>query len=232
MKYIKKRKSIDTANSIKERNLSKEVLIRLLVFFIAIALSNSCIEIHAKFKINRDGTGYGKIVYVVNRGIYSAPDEQNIAINEDKLAESIAKREGVKVIKTGSSWENENTVRVWVEFEFKDISRLSDSFSKYYIEDLGNGKKEFRAYYKLRGELHKRELLKSMFKDLSSSLEVEFPGKVISTNGKKIGSNKVVWNIPAEEYVGRDVDLQFIAQFEVGKEGLIQKIKNKIKSIL
>ncbi len=232
MKYIKKRKGVDMANSIKKLNLSKGVLIRFLLFFFAITLSTSCIEIHANFKIKKDGTGYGKIVYIVNRGIYSAPDDQNIAINEDKLAESIAKREGVKVIKTGSSWENENTVRVWVEFEFKDISRLSDSFSKYYIEDLGNGKKEFRAYYKLRGELHKREILKSMFKDLSSSLEVEFPGKVISTNGKKIGSNKVVWNIPAEEYIGRDVDLQFIAQFEVGKEGLIQKIKDKIKNIL
>ncbi len=196
-----------------------------------IALVNSCIEIHAKFKLNADGSGYGRIDYVIAKGIYSAPDEEKLAINEDKLAETIAKKEGFKVIRTGSAYENENMMRVWAEFEFKDISKLSDAFSKYTVEDLGNGKKEFRGHYRIRGELHQREVLKSMFKELNSTIEVEFPGKVISTNGKTVSSRKVLWIIPAEEYVGRDVDLVFVAQFEYNKkEGILEKIKRKIKN--
>jgi hypothetical protein len=213
-------------NSPYRKKLSFLILILVLLHLI------SCIEIHAKFKLNGDGSGYGRIDYVVAKGIYSAPDEEKLAINEDKLAEIIAKKEGFKVIRTGSAYENENMMRVWVEFEFKDISKLSDAFSKYTLEDLGNGKKEFRGYYRIRGELHQREVLKSMFKDLNSTIEVEFPGKVISTNGKILSSRKVLWIIPAEEYVGKDVDLIFVAQFEDSKkEGILEKIKRKIKGV-
>jgi len=215
-----------------EKNSPYRKKLSFLILILALLHLISCIEIHAKFKLNGDGSGYGRIDYVVAKGIYSAPDEEKLAINEDKLAEIIAKKEGFKVIRTGSAYENENMMRVWVEFEFKDISKLSDAFSKYTLEDLGNGKKEFRGYYRIRGELHQREMLKSMFKDLNSTIEVEFPGKVISTNGKILSSRKVLWIIPAEEYVGKDVDLIFVAQFEDSKkEGIIEKIKRKIKGV-
>jgi hypothetical protein len=215
-----------------EKNSPYRKKLSFLILILALLHLISCIEIHAKFKLNGDGSGYGRIDYIIAKGIYSAPDEEKLAINEDKLAEIVAKKEGFKVIRTGSAYENENMMRVWVEFEFKDISKLSDAFSKYTLEDLGNGKKEFRGYYRIRGELHQRELLKSMFKDLKSTIEVEFPGKVISTNGKIISSRKVLWVIPAEEYVGRDVDLVFVAQFEDSKkEGILDKIKRKIKSV-
>jgi hypothetical protein len=215
-----------------EKNSSYRKKLSFLILILALLHLISCIEIHAKFKLNGDGSGYGRIDYIVAKGIYSAPDEEKLAINEDKLAEIVAKKEGFKVIRTGSAYENENMMRVWVEFEFKDISKLSDAFSKYTLEDLGNGKKEFRGYYRIRGELHQRELLKSMFKHLKSTIEVEFPGKVISTNGKILSSRKVLWIIPAEEYVGRDVDLVFVAQFEDSKkEGILDKIKRKIKSV-
>jgi hypothetical protein len=217
-------------NKVKANLMGKEFA--FLILILALIHLISCIEIHAKFKLNGDGSGYGRIDYIVAKGIYSAPDEEKLAINEDKLAEIVAKKEGFKVIRTGSAYENENMMRVWVEFEFKDISKLSDAFSKYTVEDLGNGKKEFRGYYRIRGELHQRELLKSMFKHLKSTIEVEFPGKVISTNGKILSSRKVLWIIPAEEYVGRDVDLVFVAQFEDSKkEGILDKIKRKIKSV-
>jgi hypothetical protein len=189
-----------------EKNSSYRKKLSFLILILSLLHLISCIEIHAKFKLNGDGSGYGRIDYVVAKGIYSAPDEEKLAINEDKLAEIVAKKEGFKVIRTGSAYENENMMRVWVEFEFKDISKLSDAFSKYTLEDLGNGKKEFRGYYRIRGELHQREVLKSMFKDLNSTIEVEFPGKVISTNGKILSSRKVLWIIPAEEYVGKDVE--------------------------
>ena len=216
-----------------EKNSPYRKKLSFLILILALLHLISCIEIHAKFKLNGDGSGYGRIDYVVAKGIYSAPDEEKLAINEDKLAEIIAKKEGFKVIRTGSAYENENMMRVWVEFEFKDISKLSDAFSKYTLEDLGNGKKEFRGYYRIRGELHQREILKSMFKDLNSTIEVEFPGKVISTNGKILSSRKVLWIIPAEEYVGKDVDLIFVAQFEDSKkEGILEKMKRKIKSVL
>ena len=216
-----------------EKNFPYRKKLSFLILILALLHLISCIEIHAKFKLNGDGSGYGRIDYVVAKGIYSAPDEEKLAINEDKLAEIVAKKEGFKVIRTGSAYENENMMRVWVEFEFKDISKLSDAFSKYTLEDLGNGKKEFRGYYRIRGELHQREILKSMFKDLNSTIEVEFPGKVISTNGKILSSRKVLWIIPAEEYVGKDVDLIFVAQFEDSKkEGILEKIKRKIKSVL
>jgi hypothetical protein len=215
-----------------EKNSPYRKKLSFLILILALLHLISCIEIHAKFKLNGDGSGYGRIDYVVAKGIYSAPDEEKLAINEDKLAEIIAKKEGFKVIRTGSAYENENMMRVWVEFEFKDISKLSDAFSKYTLEDLGNGKKEFRGYYRIRGELHQREMLKSMFKDLNSTIEVEFPGKVISTNGKILSSRKVLWIIPAEEYVGKDIDLIFVAQFEDSKkEGIIEKIKRKIKGV-
>jgi hypothetical protein len=215
-----------------EKNSSYRKKLSFLILILALLHLISCIEIHAKFKLNGDGSGYGRIDYIVAKGIYSAPDEEKLAINEDKLAEIVAKKEGFKVIRTGSAYENENMMRVWVEFEFKDISKLSDAFSKYTLEDLGNGKKEFRGYYRIRGELHQRELLKSMFKHLKSTIEVEFPGKVISTNGKILSSRKVLWIIPAEEYVGKDVDLVFVAQFEDSKkEGILDKIKRKIKSV-
>ncbi|MFZ8805179.1 MAG: hypothetical protein ACO2PO_19695 [Candidatus Calescibacterium sp.] len=215
-----------------EKNSSYRKKLSFLILILALIHLISCIEIHAKFKLNGDGSGYGRIDYIVAKGIYSAPDEEKLAINEDKLAEIVAKKEGFKVIRTGSAYENENMMRVWVEFEFKDISKLSDAFSKYTVEDLGNGKKEFRGYYRIRGELHQRELLKSMFKHLKSTIEVEFPGKVISTNGKILSSRKVLWIIPAEEYVGKDVDLVFVAQFEDSKkEGILDKIKRKIKSV-
>jgi hypothetical protein len=223
-------------NKIKANLIEKNSPYRKKLSFLILILSLlhliSCIEIHAKFKLNGDGSGYGRIDYVVAKGIYSAPDEEKLAINEDKLAEIVAKKEGFKVIRTGSAYENENMMRVWVEFEFKDISKLSDAFSKYTLEDLGNGKKEFRGYYRIRGELHRREVLKSIFKDLNSTIEVEFPGKVISTNGKILSSRKVLWIIPAEEYVGKDVDLIFVAQFEDSKkEGILEKIKRKIKGV-
>jgi hypothetical protein len=231
MNMPKTRRNKIKANLI-EKNSSYRKKLSFLILILALLHLISCIEIHAKFKLNGDGSGYGRIDYIVAKGIYSAPDEEKLAINEDKLAEIVAKKEGFKVIRTGSAYENENMMRVWVEFEFKDISKLSDAFSKYTLEDLGNGKKEFRGYYRIRGELHQRELLKSMFKHLKSTIEVEFPGKVISTNGKILSSRKVLWIIPAEEYVGRDVDLVFVAQFEDSKkEGILDKIKRKIKSV-
>jgi|GEM_PF-924968 len=231
MNMPKTRRNKIKANLI-EKNSSYRKKLSFLILILAILHLISCIEIHAKFKLNGDGSGYGRIDYIIAKGIYSAPDEEKLAINEDKLAEIVAKKEGFKVIRTGSAYENENMMRVWVEFEFKDISKLSDAFSKYTVEDLGNGKKEFRGYYRIRGELHQRELLKSMFRDLKSTIEVEFPGKVISTNGKILSSRKVLWIIPAEEYVGKDVDLVFVAQFEDSKkEGILDKIKRKIKSV-
>jgi len=231
MNMPKTRRNKIKANLI-EKNSSYRKKLSFLILILALIHLISCIEIHAKFKLNGDGSGYGRIDYIVAKGIYSAPDEEKLAINEDKLAEIVAKKEGFKVIRTGSAYENENMMRVWVEFEFKDISKLSDAFSKYTVEDLGNGKKEFRGYYRIRGELHQRELLKSMFKHLKSTIEVEFPGKVISTNGKILSSRKVLWIIPAEEYVGKDVDLVFVAQFEDSKkEGILDKIKRKIKSV-
>jgi len=231
MNMPKTRRNKIKANLI-EKNSPYRKKLSFLILILALLHLISCIEIHAKFKIKGDGSGYGRIDYIIAKGIYSAPDEEKLAINEDKLAEIVAKKEGFKVIRTGSAYENENMMRVWVEFEFKDISKLSDAFSKYTLEDLGNGKKEFRGYYRIRGELHQRELLKSMFKDLKSTIEVEFPGKVISTNGKIISSRKVLWVIPAEEYVGRDVDLVFVAQFEDSKkEGILDKIKRKIKGV-
>jgi hypothetical protein len=227
----KTRRNKIKANLIEKNSPYRKKLSFLILIFALLHLI-SCIEIHAKFKLNGDGSGYGRIDYIIAKGIYSAPDEEKLAINEDKLAEIVAKKEGFKVIRTGSAYENENMMRVWVEFEFKDISKLSDAFSKYTVEDLGNGKKEFRGYYRIRGELHQRELLKSMFRDLKSTIEVEFPGKVISTNGKILSSRKVLWIIPAEEYVGKDVDLVFVAQFEDSKkEGILDKIKRKIKSV-
>ena len=202
-----------------------------LAVFILFASLSSCIEIHAFFKLNQDGSGVGRITYVVAEGIYSAPDDSKIAINEDKIAEVVARKEGVKVIKTGSSYEDGNRIRVWVEFEFKDISTLSDSFSKYIIEDLGNGKKELRIKVRFSGYLHKREMLKDMFKGLNSSIEIVVPGKVIGTNGKVLSSDRVRWDIDAREIVGIDTEKIFIVQYEVGKDGIFRKIINKIKNI-
>jgi len=189
----------------------------------------SCIEIHAFFNLKPDGSGVGKITYIVVKGIYSAPDDAQLAINEEKIAETVAKKEGVKVIKTGSSYEDENRVRVWVEFEFKNINLLSDSFSQYVLEDLGDGKKELRAKVRFSGYLHRRDILKDMFKGLNSSLEVKVPGKIIGTNGKVISSDTVRWDIDAREIVGADTEKIFIVQYQEGKKGLIKRILDKLK---
>ncbi len=203
----------------------------IIALFIIVILSfASCIEIHARLKLNSDGSGRGKIEYVVAKGIYSAPDDAQLAINEDKIAETVAKKDGVRVIRSGSNYENENMVRVWVDFEFEDISKLSDAFLHYRFENIGDRKKELRIKYILKGELHKREMLKSMFKELVSDIEIELPGKIIATNGKILSSNRVRWEIPAVEVVGRDVSEDLVVQFEIdGKKNIIQRIKEMFK---
>lgn len=188
----------------------------------------SCIEIHLSLFVRGDGSGKGKITYVIVKGIYQAPDEEKMAINEDKLAEQLSKREGVKVIKTGSSFEDENMVRVWGEFEFEDIVKLSDGYIRYMFSKLSDGKREIRLNYRMSGELHKRELFKSMFKGLVSSAEIEVEGKIISTNGKKISDNKVRWEVPAEDVVGKDVVEDLVVIFDPKKKGILKRIREKL----
>ncbi len=212
-----------------------------ICFLISIMLFiSSCIEIHAFFRVKEDGSGYGKITYVISQGIYSAPDDYQLAINEDKLAETIAQKEGVKVIKTGSSYEEGNLVRVWAEFEFDDITKISDPFIKYFFEDLGNGLKELRINYRVRGQLHKREVFINMFKDLVSTLEVEVEGKIKSANGKILSKNRVKWEIPATEVVGQDYTGTFIVSFETegkrkrkeGRWGFLSGLLSRIRDAL
>lgn len=201
----------------------------LLFLFVIFSLSlTSCIEVHISLFVRGDGSGRGKITYVIVKGIYQAPDEEKIAVNEDKLAEQLSKREGVKVIRTGSSFQDENMVRVWGEFEFEDVTKLSDGYIKYMFSKLPDGKREIRLNYRVTGELHKRDIFKSMFKDLVSSAEIEVEGKVISTNGKKISSSKVRWEIPAEEVVGKDVLEDMIVIFEPKRKGIFKRIRERL----
>lgn len=197
---------------------------------IAMLMMNlACIEIHVSLFVRGDGSGRGKIRYVIVKGIYKAPDEEKIAINEDKLAAHLAKREGVEVIKTGSSYKDENLIEVWGEFRFSDVTKLSDGFITYTFANLGGTKRELRISYRLTGELHRRELFSSFFKGLSSSAEVEVDGKIVSTNGKLVSPRKARWEISAEEVVGRDVSQDMIVIFEARKDGILQRIKRKLK---
>lgn len=203
----------------------------LVLFLLCLVLTStlSCLEVHMSLLIRGDGSGRGKIKYVIARGMYQAPDEEKLAINEDKLAEQLAKKEGVKVIRTGSQYRDENMIEVWGDFEFKDITKLSDKYTKYVFTNLGGNKKEIRINYRITGELHRRDILKSMFRGLISTVEIEVAGKVISTNGKRVSKRKVRWEIVAEDVVGRDITEDMILIFEAEGKNLLQRIKDKLK---
>lgn len=117
---------------------------------------------------------------------------------------------------------------IFWEFEFEDVTKLSDGYIKYMFSKLPDGKREIRLNYRVTGELHKRDIFKSMFKDLVSSAEIEVEGKVISTNGKKISSSKVRWEIPAEEVVGKDVLEDMIVIFEPKRKGIFKRIRERL----
>lgn len=212
-----------------EKEKSRKINLLTIVLLMLLTFASSCIEIHVSLFVNGDGSGKGKMTYVIAKGIYQAPDEERLAINEDKLAEQLSKREGVKVIRTGSSYKDENMIKVWGEFEFKDVSKLSDGYLKYIFTKLPDNKRELRINYRITGELHRRELFKSMFKGLVSTAEIEVDGKIISTNGKKISDRKVRWEIPAEEVVGKEIAEDMIVIFEPKGKGLIQRIRERLK---
>ena len=194
------------------------VPILLLSFF-------SCIEIDMYIKLNDDGSGYAKVEYKILKSVYASSDRNSqLPLNEDKIADFLSKKEGVEVIRTGSSLDSPDFVRIWAEVKFKHISALSDNMIKYVIEDIGD-KKEFRIIYRYWGETSKPEIVAQAVEGWESKVKVEVPTQIASTNGKIISPKVVEWTIPLSEIAGRSGELVLVVSWEKKKEGFFGKVK-------
>ncbi|MBX7042920.1 MAG: hypothetical protein K1X85_08455 [Ignavibacteria bacterium] len=173
--------------------MKKRNLITALAFAV-LCLLQSCIELKQVTHINKDGSGIVNIHYSTRISNLSMGDEMgNFAFSETK-ARNYLTSAGTDVRELKIETRNDDsTIHVTAVMNFSDFNKLNDAktFSKFRTlwEKAGD---EFVFMY----ALDKDSVAGINFSKGTNELNYEFnfPGEVVSGNGKSEG-NKAVWKI-------------------------------------
>jgi hypothetical protein len=193
------------------------------VLIVALPFLSTCLTVEEEIELNMDGSGKGKIVYIMPTGFYKGQvGAGQLNITEDSVRKDISGREGIDLEYVKTEMDEDN-VKIVAAFSFENITLLSQRNIKYALDDMGD-MIEFRVWIRPHGGKAK-EIVKQFFESYVSKLKVDFPSKVLETNGKTEGRQKVRWEVPLSKLIGIREDIVLWARFSK-KKSLIDRILN------
>ncbi len=164
----------------------------LLVFTFGLILSG-CVNLDQKTTLNSDGSGTMKIKYWTKSKNVSGDELAGFGFTEAKVksnyTSSSTEPSDIKIEKNTTT---DSLITVTLNVKFKDLNKISDAkaFSKIKASwEKGSDGMDFK-YTLLQDTANAKSMGMS---DYKLTYEFEFPGEVISTNGKKDGK-KVTWD--------------------------------------
>jgi len=152
----------------------KKLFVVVIIFMCLFLIS--CADIKNKISINGNGLGTAKLEITISEILLSL-DPTIIS----KIKDETIKR-GWKVVKE----EKNNIV---LETKFKNISQLNDEYMQWTFASKKKG-------FLTRSYFLEIKLIKSIGRELFFyELYVKMPGNIDETNGIKISSSEVKWNL-------------------------------------
>ena len=199
------------------KNSYTKILLGTLVLFLGIYLSG-CVNVDQKTKLNADGSGTMNLEYWTKMSNVSSSDEiGGFAFSEDKARSNYtSSNTEVKSVDITEDLED-STKHVKMEISFKDINALPSAkgFEKV-TTSWKEGDDGMDFMYTLQQDTSNAKNMGAS--DTKLTYEFEFPGEVLSTNGRKDGQS-VVWEKTLAD-LKEDVEMTATVKKEGGSCGL------------
>ncbi|MCB0725724.1 MAG: hypothetical protein KDC73_13605 [Ignavibacteriae bacterium] len=201
---------------VKKKNYTKVIIASFLVF-LGIYLSG-CVNVDQDTKLNADGSGTINLHYWTKMSNVSSSDEiGGFAFSEDKAKSNYTSSNSeVKSVNISDDLED-STKHVKLEITFKDINALPSAkgFEKV-TTSWKEGSDGMDFNYTLKQDTSNAKNMGAS--DTKLTYKFEFPGEVISTNGRKDGQT-VEWDKTLAD-LKEDVEMTATVKKEGGKCGL------------
>lgn len=150
------------------------VALTLLSFLL---LSTSCVEVHQKIFLNKDGSGSAKMEFVIHKELAA----MGLAELKEKL-----KQDAPKGWSFHSEREVGNNFILTYQAAFQNISTLNDDEIQYSF--VRKNKNLFEEMFQV-----KINFLKNRVEPIPFHLLLEMPAPVSQTNGAKVSASQVKW---------------------------------------
>jgi len=159
--------------------LKSNHLIKLAFIILISFILTSCIEVKHKISVNEDGSGSTKLEIALSKEIFSLDPKAGSQIRED------LKKEGWKIVK-----EEEKTDKyiIVAERKFKDVSELNDKNTQYTFSSEKKGILTKSYFLEIK-------FIKTSDIPIFYELNIKMPGNIDETNGKRVSSSEVKWNL-------------------------------------
>lgn len=158
--------------------LKNGLLTRLAFTILICFILTSCLEVKQKININKDGSGNTRLEIAIQKEMLFDPQAIPKVKNDLKkggwniLGE--IKKEGKHVITAGR--------------KFKNISELNDEENRYIFSSERKGFLRKSYFLEIKH-------LKSSDMPFPYEVSIEVPGDIDETNGTKVSSDEVKWNL-------------------------------------
>lgn len=194
-----------------------KVLLGSMVLFLGIYLSG-CVNVDQKTKLNADGSGTINLEYWTKMSNVSSSDEiGGFAFTEDKAKGNYtSSNTEVSSINISDNLDD-STKHVKMEITFKDLNGLpgAKGFEKV-TTSWKEGEEGMDFIYTLKQDTSNAKNMGAS--DTKLTYSFEFPGEVVTTNGRKDGQT-VVWEKTLAD-LKEDVEMTATVKKEGGKCGL------------
>ena len=183
----------------------------LLVIVLGLILSG-CVNLDQKTTLNSNGSGSMNIKYWTKTTNILGDEIGNFGFSENKVknnfSSSVTSSSNINIEKDATT---DSLTIVNLNVKFSDINKISqaNAFSNVVTSWEKNGEEYVFKYTILQDTANAKQFGMS---DYTLHYEFEFPGEVLSANGKKSG-NKAAWDFTVADLV-KNVD--FIATVKAG----------------
>jgi hypothetical protein len=185
----------------------------IISIFFSLYLSG-CVNVDQKTVLKSDGSGSMAIKYWTKSSNVTGEELGVFGFTEEKVkANYTSPNSEVSDIKIEKNETTDSLIKVSLNVKFKDLNKLSDakSFSKIKSSWI-KGKDGMDFKYTLLQDTSNANTFGAS--DYKLNYEFEFPGEILSTNGKKDGT-KVIWNKTVADL---KEDLDFTATVKAAKK--------------
>lgn len=192
------------------KNFTYLLVLPLLLFF-----ASGCVNVDQKTMINNDGSGNVVLHYWTKYSNLSMGDEVGgFAFAESKVRENYSSANTevteVKIEKN----DVDSTSHVNVKLNFKDFNKLNEAKAYSKITPVWTkGDNGMTFSYTIASDTTSNNM---GMNEYTLTYAFEFAGDVIETNGRKDGSNRVIWEKTVADLKN---DLVFTATVKSGGKG-------------
>lgn len=168
---------MERKNFIKNFQILKNVVQVVFIILICFILT-SCLEVKQEITVDKDGSGNTRLEIAIQKEMLFDP--QMISEFKNEL-----KEEGWNIL---DEVEREGGYVITAGRKFKDISELNDDEGRYIFssEKMGFIKKSY---------ILEIEHIENSEIPFPYEIYIKVPGSIDETDGEKVSSNKVKWNL-------------------------------------